>query len=126
MSIEQEIRRREKLWKQIRNEYDDLENLERKRLNQLKIYFGGSGVWVDKKDSTGEISSDRNGVTVGLLHTGRHYADDLSREGIIYHYPKTNRTGHRDQNEIAATKNAKRLDITVFVILPGKKLILDA
>ena len=42
MSIEQEIRRREKLWKQIRNEYDDLENLERKRLNQLKIYFGGS------------------------------------------------------------------------------------
>jgi len=28
-------------------------------------------------------------VTVGLLHTGSSYADDLSDDGVLYHYPAT-------------------------------------
>ncbi len=40
---------------------------------------------------------------------------------MIYHYPETNRGGVRDANEVQATKNAKRLGLPVFVILPGTR-----
>jgi phosphate transport system protein len=36
------------------------------------------------------------GVTVGLLHTGHHYPDNLSEDGLIYHYPSTSRPASRD------------------------------
>jgi hypothetical protein len=60
-----------------------------------------------------------NGVTVSILHTGEHYPDDLSDSGLIYHYPTTNRPSARDQNEIDATKAAKRLRLPIFVLLPS-------
>ena len=55
------------------------------------------------------------GVTVSILHTGRHYPDDLSDTHIIYHYPETSRSGH-DMAEVSATKNAGRLEIPIFVV----------
>ncbi len=42
------------------------------------------------------------GVTVGLLHTGKAYPDDLDATGVLYHYPSTERVGH-DAAEISAT-----------------------
>ena len=62
---------------------------------------------------------DGQGVTVGILHTGRHYPDDLSDDGLIYHYPTTHRPSGRDAAEVRATKNAAALSLPIFVILPG-------
>jgi hypothetical protein len=56
-------------------------------------------------------------VTVGVLHTGRHYPDDLSDTALLYHYPETDRTSGRDESEIAATRAAGSLRLPVFVVL---------
>jgi integrase len=37
----------------------------------LRVFYGGRGIWTDKA-RTSTLSSD--GVTVGVLHTGRSYA----------------------------------------------------
>jgi hypothetical protein len=52
----------------------------------LRLFYGGRGIWTDKA-KTSALMPD--GVTVGVLHTGRSYADDLLPEGIVYHYPHT-------------------------------------
>ena len=57
-----------------------------------------------------------DGVTVGVLHTGRSYADDLLPDGIVYHYPRTTVPG-RDAQEVGATKAAKDLALPVFVVV---------
>jgi HNH endonuclease len=59
------------------------------------------------------------GSRSALLHTGRHYPDDISEDGLIYHYPRTSRPPSRDAAEVEATKNAARLGLPVFVVLPG-------
>jgi putative restriction endonuclease len=84
-------------------------------LRDLGIYGGAQGVWVDKA-RTGSLTEAATGVTVGLLHTGSSYADDLSDDGVLYHYPSTNRPRGRDLAEIEATKTARRLGLPVFVI----------
>jgi len=45
------------------------------------------------KSRTGELTPDGMGVAVSVLHTGRSYADDLSEDSLLYHYPATNRGG---------------------------------
>jgi hypothetical protein len=82
-------------------------------VRELGVYGGASGVWVDKT-RTQEFA--REGVAVGLLHTGRHYDDDIDENGVLYHYPTTQRQGSRDRNEIQSIKNAKILDLPIFVI----------
>ncbi|WP_246337875.1 HNH endonuclease [Streptomyces harbinensis] len=82
-------------------------------LREYGAYGGGQGVWVDKA-RTRVIHDD--GVTVGVLHTGRHYPDDLSEHDIWYHYPKTGRGQGRDAAEISATRAAAELKLPVFVI----------
>lgn len=84
-------------------------------LRDLGIYGGAQGVWVDKV-RTGGFTVEGTGVTVGLLHTGSSYADDLSEDGVLYHYPATRRPRGRDLAEVGATKAAKRLGLPVFVI----------
>ncbi|MFF8284097.1 HNH endonuclease [Streptomyces albus] len=77
------------------------------------VYGGGQGIWVDKA-RTEAVHED--GVTMGVLHTGAHYPDDISDDDVIYHYPTTGRRGGRDESEIAATKAAAVLNLPVFVI----------
>jgi putative restriction endonuclease len=94
-------------------------------LRELGIYGGGQGIWVNKQ-RTGSLTDSGTGVTVGVLHTGRTYADDLSADGVLYHYPATNRPPGRDLSEIKATKAAGTLALPVFVIAysdtnPGKR-----
>jgi putative restriction endonuclease len=88
-------------------------------LRALGIYGGAQGIWVDKLH-TANSETGPDGVTVGILHTGRHYEDDLSEDGVIYHYPKTSRPPARDTAEVQATKNAMHHQLPVFVVLPGK------
>lgn len=82
-------------------------------VRELGIYGGASGVWVDKT-RTREFAQE--GVAVGLLHTGRHYDDDIDETGVLYHYPTTQRPESRDNNEIQSIKNAKALNLPIFVI----------
>lgn len=56
------------------------------------------------------------GVAVSVLHTGRHYADDLNEDGIVYHYPRTSRGPAADANEVESVKNAQRLGLFIFVV----------
>lgn len=76
-------------------------------------YGGAQGVWVNKARTSRLIEC---GVAVGLLHTGRHYADDLDEGGVLYHYPRTRRAGVRDEGEILAIKAAQQMRMPVFVV----------
>src|SRR5215831_16289874 len=117
LTVEEERKRRLDLWADL--EARDLVARARPEdLRSRRIYGGAQGIWVDK-GLTGPIAGNDGGITVGILHTGRHYPDDLSEDGVIYHYPNTKRGGTRDGSEIEATKNAGRSDLPVFVILAG-------
>jgi hypothetical protein len=63
------------------------------------------------------VSPGAANIAVSILHTGEHYPDDLSEEGLIYHYPETRRPPGRDRSEIDATKAAAELKLPIFVIL---------
>lgn len=76
------------------------------------MHGGAQGVWLDKS-RTQNIAP--GGVAVGLLHTRRRYADDLSEDGVLYHYPRTTRLG-KDEAEVQATKTAGELGLPVFFI----------
>ena len=52
-------------------------DIERGVIRQLGMYGGAQGVWVDAA-RTRPLRESGSGVAVGLLHTGKHYADDLS------------------------------------------------
>jgi len=56
---------------------------------------------------------------VGILHTGRSYAEDLSEDSLLYHYPRTRRPAARDAGEVAALKWAGTYKVPVFAILPS-------
>jgi putative restriction endonuclease len=120
--IASERQRRQDLWYALAQR--DLNDTEPQRLRELGIYGGAQGIWVDKSH-TANPETGPDGVTVGILHTGRHYADDLSDDGVIYHYPKTSRPAARDSGEIQATKNAMIHQLPIFVVLPGKYPRLD-
>jgi putative restriction endonuclease len=119
MTREEELDRRTGLWRKLEAQHNGA--LVPAVLRELGVYGGAQGIWVDKA-RTGPLAPDRNGVTVSVLHTGRHYPDDLSAEGLVYHYPQTGRAGRRDATEIAATKAAKDLKLPVFVVLRGDNL----
>ena len=81
-------------------------------LRDLGIYGGAQGIWVDKA-RTGQVTQGGEGVTVGVLHTGSSYADDLADDCMIYHYPKTRRAG-RDPSEVEATKAVEAVESAVL------------
>lgn len=87
--------------------------LSPREVRDLGVYGGASGVWVDK---TRTQKFAEEGVAVGLLHTGQHYDDDIDESGVLYHYPTTQRPESRDNNEVQSIKNAKSLNLPVFVI----------
>jgi len=96
------------------------DGVEPKVLRELTIYGGAQGIWVDRA-RTSAIDGAPKGVTVAILHTGRHYADELAEDSLVYHYPSTNRPPARDASEVQATQTAKQLEIPVFVILTSRK-----
>jgi putative restriction endonuclease len=110
--VASESMRREEMWRALFHSRGP-RNVEPSLLRELCIYGGAQGVWVDKERTKSVAPS---GVTVGLLHTGSSYADDLTDDAVLYHYPNTNRSSGRDKAEILATKTAGRLELPVFVI----------
>jgi len=116
-SIQNEFDHRINLWKTI-SEKEDIGRLTPIFLRENALYGGAQGIWVNKA-RTGRLTEDGNGITVSIMHRGSVYADDLSEEGVIYHYPETNRPKNRDESEIVATKNAGILGLPVFVVTPS-------
>jgi putative restriction endonuclease len=108
--------RREAMWASLQAAGDS-SRLPPQLLRELGVYGGAQGIWVDTERTRGIDGG--GGITVSLLHTGRHYADELSADGVLYHYPRTGRPPGRDRSEVAATKAAGRLRLPVFVVTPG-------
>jgi hypothetical protein len=99
--------------------FAEIENTEQvlpSYLREKKIYKGQQGIYRDKA-RTKSLSSDNNGVTVSVLHTGQFYPNDIAEELLLYHYPNTNRPGSFDEGEIRATKNTNLLGLPIFVII---------
>lgn len=92
--------------------------IEPSDIRKHKIYGGAQGIYTNKNITAG-LTTDGVGITVSILHTGEHYPDELSDEGLLYHYPETKRTTSRDKNEIQATKNAGKENLPIFIILNG-------
>jgi putative restriction endonuclease len=82
-------------------------------VNELRIFYGGGGIWYDAQRTR---TIEPPGITMGLLHTGRHYADALEADGLLYYYPVTKDPG-KDRAEVEATKNAGELGLPVFVVV---------
>jgi hypothetical protein len=112
--VEMERQRRMSIWSEV-SDGSSASGLLASDLRSKGIYGGAAGIWCDKT-RTRDISGDVDGVTMSVLHNGFSYADDLSDDCLLYHYPETGRSGRTDAGEIQATKNAHRLSIPVFVI----------
>lgn len=92
-------------------------------LRNLNVYSGGRGIYTDA-EVTGQISTT-GAVTVSLNVTGKVYPDEVSVDGVVYHYPVTKQKG-KDAQEIAATKAAASLEVPVFVItMPADTKLRD-
>lgn len=113
-SLEQERQHRQELWRQLIAAGGPL-GIPPPILRSLGIFGGAQGIWVDK-GRTSSLTSDGIGVTVSVLHTGSSYPDDLSEDGMLYHYPRTRRPEARDRSEIESTKAAGKLNLPLFVI----------
>jgi len=112
-TVSAERARRLATWHELQSSGSGL--FEPARLNEARVFYGGRGIWVHQEITKG-LGGYRSGVTVALLHTGSSYADDLSDEEVVYHYPQTKVSG-RDLAEVEATKAAMWLKIPVFVVM---------
>lgn len=115
--VTQELQHQQSLWSKLK-EAGGPKSVPAALVNDLKIYYGGRGIWMEKV-RTMPITGNRTGIAVGLLHTGEVYPDDLSEDGVLYHYPETRRPG-TDLSEIEATKAASILKLPVFVVTASR------
>jgi len=115
--VKDELERRLTLWRELQARGGP-DGILPELIKQLRIHRGEQGVFRDS-NQTSLVSGTQAGITVGLLHTGRVYADDLSDDGVIYHYPSTRRPDRHDANEIAATKACGDLGLPLYVVLPS-------
>jgi hypothetical protein len=112
--IQEERQRRYEMWESLKQRGGP-KGVAPSVLRDLGIYGGAQGIWVDKS-RTSRITSDGEGITVAVLHTGSSYADDLAEDCITYHYPQTRRPAGRDLGEVNATKKAGRSHLPFFVV----------
>lgn len=91
-------------------------NVQRGLLNTLGIFEGQPGFCVPAMTRT---PATPDGVAVSFLNTGKHYDDEVTATGAIYHYPKTKRRGRIDESEVNAAKAAFGLGLPVFFITTG-------
>ncbi|MBB4931273.1 hypothetical protein F4561_002093 [Lipingzhangella halophila] len=112
-TLEEEFAWRIAVWEHLKATHDDLRKVEPTALRAFGAYGGAQGVWVDTQ-RTSKFHGE--GVTVGILHPGVDYPDEVSDEGVFYHYPVTKRPAQRDRSEVAATQAAGTLQLPIFVI----------
>ncbi|MBD8659807.1 HNH endonuclease [Frigoribacterium sp. CFBP 8754] len=114
--VETEAARRSALWRELLARGGARRLSPKDDIEARGLYRGQAGIFADMK---AEWARDGPGpVALTLVHTGTSYDDDLTDEGLLYHYPSTNRRGAHDSNEITAVKTAQALGLPVFVISP--------
>ena len=118
-SFDFETMNRERIWREIQAKYQGQDIPAHVLRDTYRIYRGAGGIWVDK-ERTSKISNDDAGIAISVFHKGTQYPDDLPETALRSPYPATNRRGGQDENEVKATKNAKRFIIPVFVITTSK------
>lgn len=104
---------RRAVWAHLQATNADLNRVPPKALREFGAYGGGQGIWAHVARTEGIRPG---GIAVGVLHTGAHYPDDLSEDGALYRYPKTERGTGRDNSEIDAMKAAADLRLPIFVL----------
>ena len=114
MSRQEEFERRTKIWDDLVDKGGPTE-VRPALVSELRIHRGQMGVYRDL-EHTASVGREDSGVAMGLLFTGDHYADAVFEDGVVYHYPVTER-GHRDSREILSLKSAGELALPVFVVL---------
>jgi hypothetical protein len=112
--IRAERRLRTRLWEDL-IDHGGPHGVTSRVVRDVGLYKGQAGIWADKS-RTADLTPNGQGITVSVLHTGSAYDDDLDEDGLLYHYPDTNRPGRHDANEVEATKNAARFGLPIFVI----------
>ena len=68
--VAQELEWRLNAWRDLL-ERNGPSDVERPAIREIGMYGGAQGVWVDAA-RTRALTTDRTGIAVGLLHTGRH------------------------------------------------------
>jgi putative restriction endonuclease len=109
-----------RVWKQLQAGYN-VNAIPPQVLRTYGVYSGQQGIWTNAErtkllEPTAGRTIVPTAITVGILHTGSHYPDDISTEGVLYHYPSTSRGTGRDRSEVEATKTAARLGLPIFMI----------
>ncbi|UNK47101.1 HNH endonuclease [Arthrobacter sulfonylureivorans] len=112
--LQRERERREELWQDLRNEGGP-EKVTKALIRDLGFYSGQAGIYANMEAT--RTAAHPNGIAVTVMHTGKSYSDHLSSDGLMYHYPSTERRGH-DQNEVEAARAAFMTAMPLFVITP--------
>lgn len=112
-TVEGELAWRLAVWAHLQETEEDLTRVSPRAIRAFDAFGGAQGIWVNSKRTS---LVHKGGVTVGVMHSGEHYPDDLSEDGALYQYPLTQRPAGRDASEIAATKAAAELELPIFVI----------
>lgn len=110
-----ETERRNSIWNQLGGGKTVLDTTAA-AVREAGILAGYRGVYASK-DPVGSQWSP-SGYALGFLDLGSKYANELSNEGVIYHYPKTKRPGH-DKSEISAIHASHGAGLPVFVVARG-------
>lgn len=117
MTVDEELARRERMWQRLLagspDRHASTATLETAGIRPANT---GQGIFRDIEHTKALAAA---GVTLTLLDTGSVYDDAFDDDAGEYHFPRTAR-GSRDQNEVDATKNARRLRLPVFVVLRGR------
>lgn len=112
--IARERIRREQIWRALRKAGGPV-GVAPSLVKQLGIR-GQHGVFRDLIVTRG-LTGMGTGVALSIRHTGSVYADDLSEDHILYHYPSTRRGRRRDAGEIEAMKACGSLGLPLFVVI---------
>lgn len=115
--MDEELSRRYALWERLKSKGGP-DGISPELIERLEIHRGQQGIYRNLERTRAYTKND-SGVAVGVLHTGSHYADDLSESGVIYHYPHTSR-GTRDSNEIRSLLACKANGLPLFVVITPK------
>ena len=82
-------------------------------LNAVGLYRPQAGIWCDSKVTSRAASPY---VAVGLLHTDQDYPDEVRPDGVVYLYPRGEKSPGRARNETQAVKNCQSLGLPALWI----------
>jgi predicted HNH restriction endonuclease len=97
-----------------KNEFKEIgipDSCSEEQLHQLGLHSGSKEcIWGDL-GRTSVITNDRAGLAVSIIHDGELNSDDVSKDGVVYHFPKTVRSG-----DIKSVANCKKYSVPIFYI----------